>query len=60
MSVRKLSAQQTLGLLIKKRDVAFKRGGGGCESALPGAATPALLASHTSEESFTNAQAAAC
>lgn len=34
MSGRKLSAQQTLGLLIKKRDVAFKRGG--CESALPG------------------------
>lgn len=58
MSVRKLSAQQTLGWLIKKRDVAFKRGG--CESALPGAATPALLASHTSVESFTNAQTAAC
>lgn len=26
MSIHKLSAQQTLGLLIKKRDVAFKRG----------------------------------
>lgn len=50
MSVRKLSAQQTLGLLIKKRDVSSKRGG--CESALPGAATLALLASHTSVESF--------
>lgn len=35
MSVHKLSAQQTLGLLIKKRDAAFKRGGGGgCESVM--------------------------
>lgn len=33
MSVRKLSAQQTLGWLIKKRDAAFKRGS--CETAMP-------------------------